>query len=303
MTEVFMIHLLGFEIPQSIRVLVMFLILLIYCVTLGGNLLIITLVCCSKTLHTPMYFFLTHLSISDVLLVSDVLPNMLHTVWRKESMMPLSHCITQFYFFAVADVSECLLLMEMSYDRYLAICKPLHYTLIMTSQLCWIVVVASWTLCFILVSIYTVSIKKLNFCGPNVIDHFYCDLGPILELSCTDTSIVHLEVAVAGFVCLVMPFFFVILSYIYILIIIFNIPSIAGKQKAFSTCSSHLTIVSTFYSTLFCVYLVPKRGQSMTMTKFLSLLYTVVTPLMNPMIYSLRNKELKLAAGALLKIF
>ncbi|XP_018426206.1 PREDICTED: olfactory receptor 1468-like [Nanorana parkeri] len=240
-----------------------------------------------------MYFFLSQLSVSDILLATDILPNILRTILMKETIISFSDCISQFYFFCVSETSECLLLTVMCYDRYLAICKPLHYTLAMSFQLSCIMIITCWVLSVLIVLVHTLTISQLQFCGPNVIDHFFCDLDPILQLSCSDTTIVLLEVTLLNFVFVVIPFFIIIVSYVYIIITIFRIPSITGRQKVFSTCSSHLTVVCIYYGTLVCVYLVPSKGHSWNITKFLSLLYTVVTPLMNPMIYSLRNKDLK----------
>ncbi|XP_040197765.1 olfactory receptor 1468-like [Rana temporaria] len=293
------IHLLGLQTPHSITFLIFFLFLLIYFVTICGNLLIITLVSYSKSLHSPMYFFLSQLSLSDILLVTDILPNTLHTVLMKGIIISFSDCITQFYFFGFSESLECLLLTVMCYDRYVAICKPLHYSLLMNFQLCWVMIITCWVLGLLAVLIPTLTISQLDFCGPDIINHFFCDLDPILQLSCSDAPNVLLE-WLMNVIVVVIPFFTIIISYVYIIITIFNIPSITGRQKVFSTCSSHLTVVFIYYGTLVCVYLVPRRGQSGNITKFLSLLYTVVTPLMNPIIYSLRNKDLKEAAAKII---
>ncbi|KAM9312223.1 olfactory receptor 10A7-like [Gastrophryne carolinensis] len=299
-TSITTIHLLGFQFTQNITVFVFFSLLVISGVTICGNLLIITAVSYSKTLHCPMYFLLSQLSVLDILLVMDILPNMLHTVLSKETIISFFACIAQFYFFALSEILECLLLTVMSYDRYLAICKPLHYTLIMTHQVCWRMVFISWILGIFTALNDILAMVKLQFCGPNIIDHFFCDFYPILKLSCVDTSMVQLKVKSIGSICIVIPFCIIVVSYIYIIVTIFEIPSITGRKKAFSTCSSHLTIVSIFYGTLISVYLIPQREQLLCISKFLSLLYTVVTPLMNPIIYSLRNKDLKNAIGRII---
>ncbi|KAM9312261.1 olfactory receptor 1M1-like [Gastrophryne carolinensis] len=292
-TSITTIILLGFQVPPNTKYLFFCILLLMSGVTICGNLLIITVVSYSKTLHCPMYFFLSQLSVLDILLVMDILPNMLLTILAKEVIISFSGCITQLYFFALSEGVEMLLLTVMSYDRYLAICKPLHYTLIMTHQVSWIMVITCWVLGIIIDLNDILIILKLQFCGPNIIDHFFCDLEPILELSCTDTTMVQLDVKLLAAICMVIPFCVIIVSYVYIIVTIFEIPSITGRKKAFSTCSSHLTIVFIFYGTLISVYLVPRRGKSQHVAKFLSLLYTVVTPLLNPIIYSLRNKDLK----------
>ncbi|KAM5171585.1 olfactory receptor 11L1-like [Mantella aurantiaca] len=298
-TRITTIRLLGFQIPKSFTLLVFFLFLVIYCVTICGNLLIITLVSYSKSLHSPMYFFLSQLSALDILLATEILPNMISSVLVKNTIMSFSGCLAQFYCCVITESSESLLLTVMSWDRYLAICKPLHYTLRMNHKVCSILVITCWALSVFVALIYSVTMSKLQFCGPNIIDHFFCDFDPILQLSCSDTTAVQLEVTVLGVFLVVFPFFSILVSYSYIIVTILKIPSIAGRRKVFSTCSSHLTVVSIYYGTLVCIYLAPSRGQAHTVTKLLSLLYTVVTPLINPIIYSLRNKELKKAARKL----
>ncbi|KAM3924572.1 olfactory receptor 11L1-like [Leptodactylus fuscus] len=294
LTAITVIHLLGFQDTHSVTFIIFFLLLVVYCVTIGGNLLIIVLVSYSRSLHTPMYFFLTQLSVSDLILATVIIPNILHTVVDKDNIISFADCITQFYFFDVSETADCLLLTVMCYDRYLAICRPLHYPQIVNHPFCLTMVVVTWMMSASVVLIHTLTIiTKLNFCGPNRIDHFFCDLDPILQLSCSDILVVEIEVTMLSAVLVGIPFFIILISYICIIATILQIPSTIGRHKAFSTCSSHLIVVSMYYGTLLCVYLVPNRPQSMNVTKFLSLLYTVVTPLMNPIIYSLRNKDLQ----------
>ncbi|XP_063785659.1 olfactory receptor 10A7-like [Pseudophryne corroboree] len=287
--------LLGFQSLQSFRTISLFILLVIYSMTVCGNLLIITLVFYSKNLQTPMYLFLTQLSLSDIMLTTDIIPNMLHTIVNKVGTISFVGCITQFYFFVVTESSECLLLTVMSYDRYLAICNPLHYTCIMDSILSIKLIIISWLLSFSMPLIDTVTLGLLYFCGPQIIDHFFCDYPPLIVLSCSDTSVLQLEVIFLSFPLVILPFILIIVSYIYIIQAILRLSSFTKRQKAFSTCSSHLTIVSIFYTTLFCIYVLPTRGQSRSISKVLSLFYTVVTPLINPIIYSLRNKDVKIA--------
>ncbi|KAM9312247.1 olfactory receptor 1468-like [Gastrophryne carolinensis] len=298
-TSISCILLLGFQLPEDISFLVFCILFLMSGAAICGNLLIITVVYSSKTLRTPMYFFLSQLAVLDILVVMDILPTIL-IVLTKEAAISFSACIAQFYFFGATENLECLLLSVMSYDRYLAICKPLHYTLIMTNQICWKTAITCWSLDIIIVLYDTLALLKLQFCGPNIIDHFFCDLEPILKLSCTDTIEVQLKVKSLGAIFAVIPLIIITVSYIYIIVTVFKIPSITGRRKVFSTCSSHLTVVSIFYGTLISVYLVPHKGQLQHVAKFLSLLYTVVTPLMNPIIYSLRNKDLKAAIRRLI---
>nr|DBA29764.1 TPA: hypothetical protein GDO54_005824 [Pyxicephalus adspersus] len=255
-TRITVIHLVGCATQPKIEYLVFFLLIIVYFMTVCGHLLIITLVSYSKSFHSPMYFFLTQLSLSDIVIVTDILPNMLNAVLVKEIIIPFSLCLTQLYIFSVSEVLQCLLLTVMSYDRYLAICKPLHYSSIMSHHACWIVIIIFWTLSIFIELIKPLNISKLQFC---------------------DTSNIELEVTLLGGFIVVIPFFIIIVSYVYIIVTVFNIKSITSRQKAFSTCSSHLAVVSIFYVTI-----------------------TFVTPLLNPVIYSLRNKDLKQVVGKLI---
>ncbi|KAM4038649.1 olfactory receptor 1496-like [Anomaloglossus baeobatrachus] len=300
LTVVTQFILLGFQSDQHLRILFFCLLLVVYCGTICGNLLIITLVSTSKNLHTPiknlqtpMYFFISQLSISDILLPTDIVPNMLHILLNNGETFTFIGCITQLYIFCASEVFECFLLAKMSFDRYVAICNPLHYTSIMTIDHCVFLTAMCWLFAFSIVLIYIVTTARLNFCGPNVIDHFFCDLVPLLELACSDTFIVDLEVILLSIPVVIIPSIVIVISYTYIVVSILKIPSSTGRQKAFSTCSSHLIVVSIFYWTIFSVYVVPSQGRTIAMSKMLSLLYTVFTPLVNPIIYSLRNKEIK----------
>ncbi|XP_077329786.1 olfactory receptor 11L1-like [Lithobates pipiens] len=285
--------LLGFQELYGLQNYLFALFLLIYVMTIFGNLFIITLVINTKNLQTPMYFFLTLLSLSDLILSTNIVPKMLHVVVNLRTYISFVGCISQFYFFSFSECSECLLLTVMSYDRYLAICNPLNYISIMNNIMCKKLIVTCWMLSIFISFINALSLGLLEFCGSNIIDHFFCDYSPLIELSCSDTSLVQLEVTLLSFPVLVIPFIIITFSYIQIIKIILRIPSNIGRQKAFSTCSSHLTVVSTYYVTLISMYGFPIKGQSLKISKVLSLLYTVGTPLMNPIIYSLRNKDIK----------
>ncbi|XP_069618716.1 olfactory receptor 2A12-like [Ranitomeya imitator] len=285
--------LLGFQVNGGVRILLFCLFLVIYCLILCGNVLIITVVSTSKNLHTPMYFFISQLSIYDILLTTDVIPKMLQVLLIKGGTISFIDCITQCYLLGASEAAECLLLTVMSYDRYVAICNPLRYTTIMTNEYCVILIIICWVFGFLIVLTFVISIANLIFCGPNNIDHLFCDIIPIIELACSDAYIVHLEIFLAGIPSIFIPATIIIVSYAYIVITVLTIPSSNGRKKAFSTCSSHLTVVSIFYGTMFSVYIVPSKSQSSTIRKILSLLYTVLTPLVNPIIYSLRNEEIK----------
>ncbi|XP_072000827.1 olfactory receptor 10C1-like [Engystomops pustulosus] len=293
------IFLLGFPNLQNFTCVFFSLLVFVYCGTISGNLLIMVLYLVSKTLQSPMYFFITQLSLCDLLLTTDIVPVLLHTVLYGGSSITLIGCMVQFSFFANSECSECFLLSVMSYDRYLAICNPLRYHSIMNHKLCVILVDIIWLLGFIVTLIDVFSIYSLHFCGPHIINHFYCDLEPILQLSCSDTSIIHIQGLILGFIFVMAPFIVIVTSYVYIAVTILKIPSNTGRHKAFSTCSSHLIVVSIFYGTLMIVYMFPTKGQSLTTSKVLSLMYTVLTPLLNPIIYTLRNKDFK---DAFLKI-
>ncbi|KAM4038675.1 olfactory receptor 2A5-like [Anomaloglossus baeobatrachus] len=250
---------LGFQVSQNLRMLLICLLLVIYCGTICGNLLIIALVSTRKIFHTPMYFFISQLSISDILLTTDIVPNMLYILLNNGGTITFNNCIFQLYVFGASETLECLLLTVMSYDRYVAICNPLHYTFIMTSGHCMILTVICWIFAWILILIYIITTAKLNFCGLNTIDHLFCDIVPLIELSCSDTFIVHLEIYLLSIPILIIPTAIIVASYSYIVLAVLRIPSSTGRQKAFSTCSSHLTVVSIFYWTIFCVYIVPKK--------------------------------------------
>ncbi|KAM5171594.1 olfactory receptor 13A1-like [Mantella aurantiaca] len=212
-------------------------------------------------------------------------------------------CIFQQYIFDVMECVECLLLTVMAYDRYLAICKPLHYTS-MTSGLFYInLTIVSWLFSNCTMVIHAITIACLDYCGLNVIDHFFCDVSPMLNLSCSDTFWVQLEMMINSIPFLFLPFLIIMISYSYVISTILKITSSAGKEKAFSTCSSHLMVVCIFYVTLIVIYDLPTSGHSLTVRKIASLLYTVGTPLINPIIYSLRNRDIKIAFAELGKCF
>ncbi|XP_075128429.1 olfactory receptor 5P55-like [Leptodactylus fuscus] len=294
--------LLGFQVSQDLRIFLFCLLLVVYCGTIYGNLLIITLVSTSKILHTPMYFFISQLSISDILVITDIVPNLLHILLNNGGTITLIDCITQFCILCGSEGFECLLLAVMSYDRYVAICNPLRYFTIMTSGHCVILSITCWLLGFSIILIHIIKTANLNFCGPNVIDHLFCDIVPILELACSDIFIIHMEIYIMGFPFVLIPALIIAMSYTYIVVTVLRIPSSTGRQKAFSTCSSHLIVVSIFYGTIFSIYVVPSKGLTLTMSKILSLLYTVFIPLVNPIIYSLRNKDIRKAVQGKKKI-
>ncbi|XP_073402979.1 olfactory receptor 1496-like [Dendrobates tinctorius] len=296
-------YLLGFQVSQGLRIFLFCLLLVIYCGTICGNLLIITLVSSSRNLHTPMYFFISQLSISDILLPTDIVPYMLHILLNNGGTITFNTCIFQFYVFGASETLECLLLTVMSYDRYVAICNPLRYTSIMTGGHCMMLTVICWMFGWFMVLIDIMEAAKLNFCEHNIIDYLFCDMIPLLELACSDTFIIHLEIYLLSIPILIIPTTIIIMSYTYIVLTVLKISSSTGRQKAFSTCSSHLTVVSIYYLTIFIVYIVPTKGRTLTTSKILSLLYTVFTPFINPIIYSLRNADIRKAAQKAVDFF
>ncbi|KAM4691784.1 olfactory receptor 11L1-like [Rhinophrynus dorsalis] len=294
-TKVIEFLLLGFGNLHHLNILFFIIFLIIILFTLTGNLLIIILVSISPHLHSPMYFFLCHLSVSDILITTSIVPTLLFSILIGRNILSFLSCITQLYFFSITTVTECLLLSVMSYDRYLAICYPLRYTSLMDFQRCILLSVWPWILGLTISLITDVTVSELNFCNDNIIDHFYCDLPPIQKLSCSDTSFLDLLSYLFSVPVCILPFCVIIGTYIYIFLAILGIPSTTGKQKAFSTCSSHLIVVGAFYGTLITKYLIPSDGYSSLLTKIISLLHTVITPLFNPIIYSLRNKDIRTA--------
>ncbi|OCT91002.1 olfactory receptor 11L1 [Xenopus laevis] len=287
------IVLLGFQNLHNLKIPLFSLFLLIYIITVWENVLIIVLVSSSRNLQSPMYFFLQQLSLSDLLESSNIVPTLLQTVIYDRATLSIVGCITQFYFFCSLEISDLLILAVMSYDRYVAICIPLRYTSIMNYSVCVKLVLISWLLGFGITIITVYLIGTLQFCDQNTINHLYCDLLPLLELSCSDTFSLQIEAFFLSVTLIFLPFTLITVSYMCIAHAILKIVSNIGRQKAFSTCSSHLTVVSIFYGTLLSIYLFPSRKHSPAISKVLSLLYTIVIPMVNPLIYSLRNKDLK----------
>ncbi|XP_048372533.1 olfactory receptor 2AP1-like [Sphaerodactylus townsendi] len=284
---------LGFGNVEDLNVLLFLLFLAIYLVTLLGNLLIVVLVMAEQHLHTPMYFFLANLSFLESCYTSTILPRMLASFVTGDKTISLSGCILQMHFFSVLAAAECYLLAAMSYDRYVAICKPLHYTTLMNEKVCVLLVALSWMVGLLLITILTYLLSQLKFCNQYTINHFFCDFTPIVQLSCSDTQPAEIAVFITSSIGILPTFLITVTSYAFIITAILKIPSSTGRQKAFSTCSSHLTVVSIFYGSLMAVYVFPTTGKFQDLNKVFSFLYTVLTPMANPFIYSLRNKEVR----------
>lgn len=293
-TEITELYLMGFVGLGDLQVPVFCLFLLIYLVTMVGNILIILLVVTDSHLHTPMYFFLGSFSFLEICYSSNILPMMLTSlIHGGRKLISVTGCIIQYYLFGVLAIAECCLLTAMSYDRYVAICKPLHYTTLMNDKICLQFIIGSWIHGLFVMSIvlYLMHLLKLKFCGPSEINHFFCELNPILKLACSETHLIEFATTLLSILCILLPFFLILASYIFIISTVMRMSSVSGRKKAFSTCSSHLVVVSIFYSTLMIVYILPKTDSLKRINKIVSLFYTILPPLFNPLIYSLRNRE------------
>ncbi|XP_060111116.1 olfactory receptor 6B1-like [Heteronotia binoei] len=285
--------LLGFGNAPALQIPLFLVFLIIYSVTMTGNIIIIVLVITDHHLHIPMYFFLGNLSCLETFYTSTLLPRMLASFLTGDRTISVGGCFIQLYCFGTLVVAECYLLASMSYDRYLAICKPLQYATLMSRRLCFLLSAISW-ICGITVMTLVMSLmSQLKYCGPRKIDHFFCELTPVINLSSSDTTLVTLVGLTVSIIDTVPSCLLTLLSYICIIAAIIQIPSSEGRKKAFSTCSSHLIVVSIFYGSLIFVYALPKKEALRGVDKIFSVFYTVLTPLINPLIYSLRNKEVK----------
>uniref|UniRef100_A0A8D1FCE8 G-protein coupled receptors family 1 profile domain-containing protein n=1 Tax=Sus scrofa TaxID=9823 RepID=A0A8D1FCE8_PIG len=271
-----------------------------YLTTVLGNLLIILLIRLDPHLHTPMYFFLSHLAYSDVSFSSVTVPKMLMNMQTQDQSISYAGCIAQMYFFIFFTGLDDFLLASMAYDRYVAICHPLHYTTIMRKGLCTLLVTVSWILSSADALCYTLLLTQLFFCADNTIPHFFCDPGTLLKLSCSDTSLNELVIFTVGLAVITLPLICILISYGRIGATILRVPSTKGICKALSTCGSHLSVVSLYYGTIIGLYFFPSSSTSSDKDIVASVMYTVVTPLLNPFIYSLRNRDMK---GALKKLF
>ncbi|XP_028372066.1 olfactory receptor 1038-like [Phyllostomus discolor] len=274
--------------------------LLIYLVTVLGNLGLITLIQTDARLHTPMYYFLSHLAFVDFCYSSAITPKMMVNFVVQYNTISFHACAIQLGCFLTFMITECFLLSSMAYDRYVAICSPLHYSTVMSRRVCVQLVAVPYIYSFLVALYHTILTFRLTYCGPNVINHFYCDDIPLMALSCSDTHMKEIMIfAFAGF-NVICSSSIVFISYTFILTAIVRMRSAQGRRKAFSTCGSHMVAVTIFYGTLIFMYLQPKSNHSLDTDKMASVFYTVVIPMLNPLIYSLRNKEVK---GASKKVF
>ncbi|XP_057618679.1 olfactory receptor 10AG1-like [Chionomys nivalis] len=283
--------LIGFSDLPNLQEFMLAMFSAVYIIILTGNFLIIVITSMDPALQKPMYFFLANFSSLEICYVSVTVPRILFNIEMQDRSISVMSCATQLCFFLIFGTTECVLLAVMSYDRYVAICNPLCYILIMNPTKCTQLAVGSWLGGIPIQIGQTCQIFSLHFCNSNKIDHFFCDIPPILKLACGDTSVHELSVYVVVMVVAALPFILVLTSYIKIIVTILRLPTAKGRAKAFSTCSSHLLVVVLFYGSATVTYLRPKSMHSPGTDKLLSLLYTIVTPMLNPLIYSLRNKE------------
>ncbi|XP_012331884.1 olfactory receptor 5G9 [Aotus nancymaae] len=283
----------GLNYSPQLQVFLFLLFVSFYVINVTGNLGMIVLIRLDSCLHTPMYFFLSHLSFVDICFSSVVSPKMLTDFFVQRKVISFLGCALQQWFFGFFVTAECFLLASMAYDRYVAICNPLLYSVAMSQRLCIQLVAGPYVIGFMNTVTHTTNAFRLPFCGPNVINHFFCDMYPLLSLVCADTRLNKLAAFIVAGAVGVFTGLTILISYIYILTAILRICSADGRCKALSTCSSHLTAVSILYGTLFFIYVRPSASFSLELNKVVSVFYTAVIPMLNPLIYSLRNKEVK----------
>jgi olfactory receptor len=288
----------GLKYHPHLQVFLFLLFLLFYLTTMIGNLGMIILIHMDSRLHTPMYFFLSHLSFVDICFSSVVGPKMLSDFFTERKAISFLGCALQQWFFGFFVAIECLLLASMAYDCYVAICNPLLYSVAMSQSVQ--LVVGPYAVGFLNTMTHTTAAFRLPFCHSNIINHFFCDMSPLLSFVCANTRINKLLVFIVAGAVLVVSSLTIIISYFYILMAILRIRSADGRRKAFSTCSSHITAVSILYGTLFFIYMRPSAISSLDLNKVVSVFYTAVIPMLNPLIYSLRNKEVKAAMGRMI---
>ncbi|XP_069098274.1 olfactory receptor 1468-like [Pleurodeles waltl] len=285
--------LLGFQILPELQPFFFNIFVMIYISTMTGNVLIIAVVSTESRLHLPMYFFLANLSFLEACYATTIIPTILGGLLANTNTLSFEACMTQFYFFSSFVIAECFLLTVMAYDRYAAICFPLHYTIIMDPQRCSLLALCAWIPSYIIASITNSLVCDLCFPTENEIDHFFCDYEPLLKSACSDIYFVQTETFIMSSLITSIPFILIIVSYTYIIAAILRMTSTTGRYTAFSTCSSHLIVVVAYFGTLIGLYVLPTTGQPINLKKTLSLLYTVATPLLNPIIYTLRNRDIK----------
>ncbi|XP_003422236.2 olfactory receptor 2W1-like [Loxodonta africana] len=293
--------LLGFSDNPKLEMMLSGVVTIFYLITLVGNTAIIVASLLDSHLHTPMYFFLRNLSFLD-LCFTTIIPQILVNLWGLNKTITFVGCVIQLYVYMWLGSTECLLLAVMSYDRFIAICKPLHYLVIMNPHLCLKMIIMVWGVslaCSLVLCTLTMNLPR---CGNNILNHFSCEMPAMIKIACVDTKAVEMSVFALGIVFVLMPLFLILISYGYIAQAVLRMKSKAGQRKAINTCGSHLTVVSIFYGTIIYTYLQPGNSTSKDQGKFLMLFYTIITPSLNPLIYTLRNKDMKDALKKLIRV-
>ncbi|XP_003993499.1 olfactory receptor 9I1-like [Felis catus] len=285
--------LMAFQLSAGLQMSLFFVFLVLYFVTVGGNLGMIVLIQRDLRLQTPMYFFLRHLSFLDICYSSVIVPQLLETLGTRKMAITYERCATQFFFFTLCASTECFLLAVMAYDRYMAVCNPLFYATAMTPQTCLGLVAGAYACAMVIAVIRTGCTFSISFCKSNHVDFFFCDLPPLLKLACSETKPRERVIYLLAFLVITTSISVILISYFFIIHAILKIRTAGGKVKTFSTCVSHMTAVALFFGTLIFIYLKGNMGASLGEDKIVSVFYTVVIPMLNPMIYSLRNKEVK----------
>ncbi|XP_018106948.1 olfactory receptor 998 [Xenopus laevis] len=284
----------GLSTKHSIEFPLFMLFLVIYVFSFLSNISMTLLIGAVPKLHTPMYFFLSHLSLIDMCYSSTILPKMLSDFLTKQKYISFRACATQMFFFAMFATSECFMVTAMAYDRYVAICQPLLYHINMNNTFCWLLVIGSYMSSLVASVTHTVAIFSFPLCGSHEINHFYCDIPPLLKLICKHSHARKSVIFSLSLAMGIVSLFIILTSYVYIISTILGIQSTHGRSKAFSTCASHLTVVILFYSSVFCIYFSPSLGLELgNIDKFFSIFYSVASPLLNPLIYSFKNTEVK----------
>ncbi|XP_078502500.1 olfactory receptor 11A1-like [Lissotriton helveticus] len=291
--------LLGFHILPSLKFVLFLIFLAIYMLTVAGNILVLVTIYSTSRLHSPMYILLCNLSCLEIWYTSSVAPTLLGGLLREGLVVSLNGCVTQFFFFCWMATTECFLITAMAYDRYAAICHPLHYATLMDQRVCSRLTAGTWAsgLTGALITVFLLC--QLQFPDHSEIDGFFCDLMPMTKATCSDPSMIEMEVFVFSFIVLSFQFLLITISYVNIISAILSIPSSTGRHRAFSTCSAHLAVCVTYFGMLTVVYMLPEEGHVLNLSKAYSLLYTVGTPVFNPIVYTLRNTEIR---GAMKKI-
>uniref|UniRef100_H0XRQ7 G-protein coupled receptors family 1 profile domain-containing protein n=1 Tax=Otolemur garnettii TaxID=30611 RepID=H0XRQ7_OTOGA len=292
LTEVTEFVFLGFSRFREHQITLFVVFLILYTLTLAGNIIIVTIIRIDHHLHTPMYFFLSTLASSETVYTLVIIPRMLSSLIAQKQPISLAGCTTQMFFFVTLAINNCFLLTAMGYDRYVAICNPLRYTVIMSNRVCVQLMCGAFGIGLAMAAVQVASIFTLPFCN-RVVGHFFCDILPVMKLSCIDTTINEIINFVVSLFVILVPMGLVFISYVLIISTILKIASAEGRKKTFATCASHLTVVIIHYGCASIAYLKPKSENSVEQDLLLSVTYTIITPLLNPVVYSLRNKEVK----------